>query len=344
MPRGRVSGRGPRPLQIPGASLPVNPRDRHAFLRTYFCDKDAEAELHGDHWSLHLGWTADPERHIDPCLAEGLRWWGADLVSMPMIHRRKKRLQFSLYDTWTLYSWSKWLAGERRRQGCPVGRVVVLHVDDHQDMMSPRLFRSDEAWTDPITAERVDLYQPPTIHRAIESGSIGMGSFVTPFVHAVPQIEVRHLRQRTSTVDFAIIRTEEPDGLLQPGAQRPAIRLDPVRAGCWPRQHYRVTGNLQQWLEDLPPWPVLVHIDMDYFNNRFNGDSDWNEATDRLDPPLPVVLQLIQDLGEALARPTIAAAIADIAIAFVPGFFPAELWPASYGALQRALRSFDGNL
>ncbi len=30
-----------------------------------------------------------------------------------------------------------------------------------------------------------------------------------------------------------------------------------------------------KWSNDLGPGPILVHIDMDYFNNRYDGDSDW---------------------------------------------------------------------
>ena len=44
--------------------------------------------------------------------------------------------QLSLDDAWTLLAWSRWLK-ERPDGESPPSEVVVIHVDDHRDMMSP---------------------------------------------------------------------------------------------------------------------------------------------------------------------------------------------------------------
>src|SRR3546814_8248101 len=63
-------------LRVPRDRLPVAPLERHAALRSYFCDKDAEAHDDGSGWSLELSWPDGHERHVDPRLDEGLAWWG----------------------------------------------------------------------------------------------------------------------------------------------------------------------------------------------------------------------------------------------------------------------------
>src|SRR3546814_17637831 len=90
-------------LRVPLDRLPVAPLERHAALRSYFCDKDAEALDDGSGWSLELSWPDGHERHVDPRLDEGLAWWGEGVTrsSMAMTSRRDGRILSALYDTWT---------------------------------------------------------------------------------------------------------------------------------------------------------------------------------------------------------------------------------------------------
>lgn len=99
-------------ITIPLSRLSLDPQQRHAQLRDYFCDKDAVATQVGDQWALVLGWSDDPYRYVDPQLDEGLAWWGSNLryQDMALARKRRGRLLLSLNDTWTLESWSEWLA------------------------------------------------------------------------------------------------------------------------------------------------------------------------------------------------------------------------------------------
>jgi hypothetical protein len=78
---------------------------------------------------------------------------------------------------------------------------------------------------------------------------------------------------------------------------------------------------------------------MDYFNNRYDGDSNWAERTHVLNPPLDDQFRRIDELAEALSRAGVASQIADIVIAYSPGFYPAEYWPAADGRLRAALEA-----
>lgn len=227
----------------------------------------------------------------------------------------------SLYDTWTLLSWSEWLAR------VPPGiaeQVVILHVDDHRDLGSPRLYLTNGVLIDAITNEEVRLTVPSSVQQAIESGAIGMGSFMTPFLWQCPQATVRHLCQppkMQGDVRQILTLASVPDTLLDPDADRLTIELV---EGTADSENYLGTSDVAMWSRNIEGRPALVHIDMDYFNNRYDGDSAWVLRAPRLDPDLSTMLSKVDDLIDALAASK--AIIEDVSIAYSPGFFPAELW------------------
>lgn len=325
-------------MLVPRDRLPSIPADRHAALRTYFCDKDARAELTDDGWSLSLEWPGGHDRHVDPRLQQGLDWWGSGVepATMAMSRRRSGKILSALYDTWTLHSWSVWLASKPRST---IENVVILHVDDHRDIAAPRVFMTDEGMRDAVTGAPVDLCNPNSICDAIVSGAIGMGSFMTPFLHGMPSAQVRQLCQppkATETLDYRIEAIAEKDTLLEPEAIRPAIRLIPHSDAFGPGR-YRITPDMRAWLDGLGSGPILLHIDMDFFNNRYDGDSDWVGRVSAHDHTLEMVLSRIDDLGATLRASGVAARIEDIVVAYSPGFFPAELWAAAEARLRPLL-------
>ncbi|HBO5727299.1 hypothetical protein JE010_01895 [Pseudomonas aeruginosa] len=332
-------------ITIPLSRLSLDTQRRHAQLRDYFCDKDALATQVGDQWTLALEWSRDPYRYVDPRLGEGLAWWGDDLQyeDIAVARKRKGRVLLSMNDTWTLESWSEWLV----RRSCNAD-IVVLHVDDHKDLGAPRIFQCPEGWIDPIEGRTVNLREPNTVTSAIMSGALGMGSFLTPFLHYVPATDVRHLCQGpkcNGTVDSFIKRESAPDSLLDPDALRPAVALVPGGSGVG-RGRYRFTNDLDAWLEGLDgdanrgggsDAAILLHIDMDYFCNRYDGDSDAIERPGPLNPSLPEILDQISTFTQALRHRGLLDRLDDIVIAFSPGFFPAEFWAESCERLLSGL-------
>jgi len=257
------------------------------------------------------------------------------LGDMPHARRREGKILTALYDTWTLHSWSEWL----EKIGSPQAKdVVILHVDDHRDLGSPRLFSRDGEWIDAITLQAFDLYDPASVERSIRSGAIGMGSFMTPFLHQFPTSNIRHLCQPPKTSEthrYSFRPTTEPDTLLDVGSRRPSIQLQEESAGMGA---YLVTSNMESWLSEIGSQSILLHIDMDYFNNRYDGDSDWKTRPEALDPDSQSVGEKIDALVAALAQHKLGTRIEDVTIAFSPGFFPAELWQAADQRLRSGLK------
>ncbi|WP_162617927.1 hypothetical protein [Salinicola halophilus] len=319
------------PISLPISRLPTDPYKRHAQLRDYFCDKDAVAYVQDNRWLLELYWSNEADRYVDPRLDEGLAWWGPiEYTEMAVARKRRGRLLLTLNDTWTLEGWSQWI---QKHPGRSHMDVVVLHVDDHRDVGSPRLFQQEKGWYDPITGKMMGLDQPDSVTCAIESGALGMGSFLTPFLHFAPTADVRHLCQApkcVTTVDSVIQPIHINDTLLVPSMQRPAIRLVQDAAGVGSGR-YRFTNDLEAWLEGVAHCgkDILLHIDMDYFCNRYDGDSDFIENPGPLSTPLERVLTHIDELSGALRRHQLIKRLVDITVAFSPGFFPAEFWAST---------------
>lgn len=329
-------------LAIPLDRLPASNTARHALLRDYFCDKDASAIAQDGGWRLMLAWPGGAERHVDPHLQVGLSWWGDNVTLPTMVEARRRtgRIVSVLYDTWTLHSWSECLQASKITAD---EHLLILHVDDHRDLASPRLFEDNGLWRDAISGLPCDLDRPQTVRAAIETGALGMGSFLTPILHRVPLAEVRHLCQPpkvNSTKDFTIELVRKPDELLDLGRMRPAVTLSPTQMAPGPG-HYRLTPDVNDWLFDLPDRPIVLHIDMDYFNNRYDGDTDWKSRPASLDPPIDQILSKIDEVAAALRRPGLAARLVDIVVAYSPGFFPAEHWAVAAERLIPQLERLD---
>lgn len=326
-------------LRVPLEHLPRPKEARHSFLRDYFCDKDAIATEYSDGWQLDLQWPGDADRHIDPLLAEAFSWWGhhGTRASMYLAQKRMGKVLLAMYDTWTLHSWSEWIARTSAAEG---PRPVILHIDDHRDLGAPRLVNEAGAYKDLITGHCFDVLNPASVKAAILSGAVGMGSFMTPFLHALPASEVRHLCQPPkvgNSVTYKFLCNFEKDSLLLPGALRPSIDLHPT-AESYGGGTYHATNEIKTWLAEIPEdSPILLHIDMDYFNNRYDGDSDWALRESTLDPTLAEILSRIDEVTDAIIHAGLLERIEDIVIAFSPGFFPAEYWQPAYERLIGAL-------
>lgn len=325
-------------LRVRSDLLPTDVHARHGRLRTYFCDIDAQALPIEGGWRLDLAWPSDPERHVDIRIREALSAWGGiGLDGMAAARRRSGRVLTSLYDTWSLLTWCEWAA---RVKPLPTDQITILHLDDHRDLMSPRLAIEGDELVDMITDEPFDVMDAASVLSACYSGAVGMGSFLTPFLLAFPNCDVRQLCQPPKidgTQDWAFRAALNRDDLLRPGVARPAIVLEEAQ-GTGPGR-YRATSDLEAWLGDIGAGPVLLHVDMDYFNNRYDGDGDWTDRMRALDPPLETVLRRIDEVCAAMRDKGLVERIEDAAVAFSPGFFPAEMWEAADARLRENLAS-----
>jgi len=335
-------------LTVARALLPDDSEARHARLFDYFGGRKVSCSETRDGWLLTIGWEDRPDWHEDPNILKGLAWYsqGLTLADAPFAIRKEPGFQLALNDCWTLLAWSRWLSLARKRGGIP-DEIVILHVDDHDDLMSPRVIKKDDCWIDAITRNEVDILRPNTIASAIISGAIGVGSFIVPLLHLVPRVHIRHCcvtgYSLTRRGTYNLQREVIGDDLLMPGASRQAVRLEPSPNNehqVKPSGHsYSVASTTTEWLKDLPEAPIFLHIDLDFFNNRFNGDSHWHERPNRHDPSLADIVRSVDTIFNALFSSNVAQRIVDMAVGISPGFFPAELWGPTVDRIRAFARA-----
>jgi len=252
----------------------------------------------------------------------------------------------SLDDAWTLFAWSHWLKDRYERQNPPL-EVAIIHVDDHRDMMSPRIAWDGTCWYDLLTGRSFTIFDPESVQAGILSGAIGVGSFFAPFVHELPSVLVRHLSLSAGWVEDSrewwLLRETNEDTIIRPGLLRPEIGMtlmgpnSPEHGDDRVAGRYRFTRTYERCFSDLPNCPILLHIDLDYFNNRYDRDSDWREKPGRHDPGEEEILAKVDELFAALNQFGVAQRIENITVALSPGFFPAEFWRSTVERVEQHL-------
>lgn len=321
---------------VPRQLLPDDKQARAERLCSYFPNQIVSSVLTDEGWLITLNWPTTADYYVDPRLMEGLHWWSQnlDVGDIPLAVRQEPKWQLSLNDSWTLFSWSHWLAACAANNALP-SEVVLLHVDDHDDLMSPCLWSTQGGWSDAITHQPVNLLMPETVSTAITSGAIGIGSFIVPLLYQIPKVHIRHLCATGYSSSrqgvYRLQRITATDNLLAPDRLRPTVRLEVTPESFKGNTDnlitYSVSAKPEEWLQSLPNAPTLLHLDLDYFNNRFNGDSDWEFNPSRHDPASYEILSAIDSVFDALFLQGVFDRIVNVTAALSPGFFPSEFWP-----------------
>jgi hypothetical protein len=71
---------------------------------------------------------------------------------------------------------------------------------------------------------------------------------------------------------------------------------------------------------------ILLHIDLDFFNNRYDANPASVRTASRHDPALLMCTKKFESLLDQLLASGRVSQIENVAIAISPGFTPSELW------------------
>ncbi|HSU65642.1 MAG TPA: hypothetical protein VLJ39_02115, partial [Tepidisphaeraceae bacterium] len=127
---------------------------------------------------------------------------------------------------------------------------------------------------DPTVGQPFEPKSPADWEAAIYSGTVSIGCFVTPFYFAGLRTHVYHLNNAAGAPLRAHAVLNEPRGYpLIPNKRFAAVKLadvdDAPTAGT-----YVVSSRCEDLLDSLPRRRVIVHVDLDYFINDFNGNPE----------------------------------------------------------------------
>jgi hypothetical protein len=319
-------------IKVPKDALPVNEIARNEFLDGYFTDQLPTATNKITHWEVRLERPSTPSGSYiyDSSMRKGLEWWapGTRVRDIPVAKKILEGGIFALEDQWCPLSWSLFF----ERMGSIPQELVMLHIDDHQDMMAPRIGKQlNNRFVDYITGDHFSMLKPKTVESAILSGALGKGSILTPLIWQVDKIHVRHLTLRPSPYKTYVLKKAlQNDNVLGNSMQRVSVQCENTESNSLlTDSNYIATPNVDDWLSLIPEnVPILLHVDMDFFNNRFDGNSSWQETKERRvhDIDLGRQKEILKEIFLGLRKKSLEKRIVDVSICLSPSFFPAEYW------------------
>ncbi len=267
----------------------------------------------------------------DPFLEAGLTYLRRDrrLDDALSFHARTPAFDLCLEDSWSGYFVAEWLHASPA-----AGDLVFVHLDHHTDMMSSLLERRGGTLVDPTDERPFDPGAAADWRKGIAAGSIGIGSFVTTLFELPRQVHVRHINNYTSS-DYATYRVVRSVRTFRelPGRAFACIRKrrdDPPGAVGT----YRGGCDAGRVLAGLPAGRTVVHVDLDYLINDFNGnepDAGWAPAPGARDDAarkLDRFFAALRLAGRAVDRWIVAAS---------PGFCSASHWPWLFESLEERI-------
>jgi hypothetical protein len=314
-------------------NLPFSPEKNQAILQAYFPEHLCEIVKQDTTTTKFLlkkdyKWYSSLED-----MTKALQWWGGNSFQADKINTSFFMVQnaiITMLDSWSIYAWSSWLCGLAN----PPKECVLIHLDDHDDLMSPHIGISDSEWYDLITKNILNFDDPGSVFSSVLSGSIGIGSILTMMCFYFEKIHILHCQQSAhyqyTLGSFKLIRDCKHDAILDPHAYRAMIDISEEQDKGYNGSIYMVTNNFIDLLSPCPKnLPILLHIDMDFFNNRYNGDTDWEKNRNRNDPSMLKQLKQISEFFRLLEHYKLVEFVQHTAIAISPGFYPCEFWRTS---------------
>jgi len=214
----------------------------------------------------------------------------------------------------------------------------IVHVDDHTDL-NPSMVKplsSPGFLYDPFFGKAIDLADASSVVAAVQRGVVSKGNFLLSYLLAYPGCRTVHVGRTEAEQQFLFSPGVEPVVLGGRQLTRHSFIFEPVsRSSPWTlRQTAFLPTDLPIGAEEGGVW---LDIDLDYFWNRYNGDSDRRYVVAVPNERDDVERRVAHFLTE-LATVNWLARVSAISVAVSPGFFPSEYWADAIPAVCNGIR------
>jgi hypothetical protein len=289
-------------------------------VRFEYLPGDAALRLLGPDMSYH---------DVDPHLAAALKQIRSDLTPADVLSYHQSRRWADIYfeDSWTGY----FIARHFEARGKP-DEFVLIHLDDHTDMMATLMYRANRGLIEPTTGATFDPWSSGHWEGAIQTGAVNIANYLTPFYYGGIRFHVRHVNNgpKESSYIACASRCCEPAPTLEFADL--ARNADPARS-CGT---YAAGPDPHDVLNAMPRASVLVHVDLDYFINDFNGASRGSSYVPGPDLRAQALLKMDR-LFDALRG--CGAVVERWLIATSPGFCSGYHWPWLLGEIEQRVEA-----
>jgi hypothetical protein len=274
---------------------------------------------------------------LDPDLPDVLarHWPEVRMEEVVAFHRAEAAFDLCFED-----GWSGLFAARALKRRPSDEDLVLVHLDDHTDMMPTLLWRRPDGLVDPATDCRFDPAEPDDWPGALTSGAVSIGSFVTALCQGARRVHVRHLNNVAHSthaiypMDRAVCRYDPVPGF----AFATIRKRPPGRRGD--AGSYRGGPDPFRLLDGLPPGRLVAHIDLDYLINDFNGNPGAvGLASD--EAAMQVARDKLNRFFEALERA--GRSVDRWIVGTSPGFCSARHWCGLLDEIRRGIESRGGS-
>ena len=302
---------------IPKKVLPLNSDKAIELIFDYFNGFDIEITETSD--SFHVSSKANQYTYCED-ISSGLSFLGISEKEISTYCPIVRNTALCLSENWLPYA----LLKLQQHIGSIGDDLTIIHVDDHQDLMSPFISIQNGSYFDMIRGKEIMLRDMGSLKEAVQSGAITIGSMLSAIIYPVKRSNIIHIKQGAEQSLYAISKETFHDVMLPCYGDRICITKKDYSNN---EQFYFLTDNWGEAEKRVSSDTTCVlHIDMDYFNNRYNASTDWKNNPYRLDTPFLKQKKLIDDLVDAVSRIHHRSQIKFLLVGISPSFYPVEFW------------------
>jgi len=212
-------------------------------------------------------------------------------------------------------------------------KTAIIHIDDHSDLMKPFISLESGRFRNILSNQTDDTLTPEFLKDAIDTGAITIGSMLTTIIFSLERFNIYHLKRDAEEKRTGIVKRSFPDTII-PNSKRIGIEF---QEGFTDSIYY-LTSSINSVLSNLQgEEQCILHIDMDYFNNRYNGSTSWQLDDNGKDFPMDEQKQRMREIASSLKMINGLVPIKYILIGLSPSFYPAEYWEEGLCFLLREL-------
>lgn len=315
-------------VQISKRCLPEDEQKAIEYLYDYFNNFNISLEICDDTYKLHL---RKNEYSYCEDITKGLEFLGISEHEINTYCIVKNNAALCLSENWLPYAYAKIM----EQKNCHIKKMTIIHIDDHKDLMQPFIYSDRGNYYNMINNQSICFNSSSSLKQALMSGAITIGSMLTAIVYAQEQTEIFHLKENVKTMSNNFYKTTTLDSLLVNNGKRIAIDFSKQNSSY---DNYILTSNWEYIIENIATnIPCILHIDMDYFNNRYNASTSWKENTNRHDPNFLEQKKSMDTLICAVERILKKVDILCVLIGISPSFYPVEYWDIGLKYLIKGL-------
>lgn len=315
-------------LYISKKKLPLSSDEATEYIYDYFNEFELECQEFDERFQIDL--KANQYTYCEE-ITKGLEFLNITEDDVKDFCIVTENAALCLSENWLPFAYAKFIENATGE----ASEFTILHIDDHRDLMQPYLSCQDGQYIDMISGEIIELSKSLSVKKAVESGAITIGSMLTVIVHLMRKVDIFHIKENANYKFCRLSKICVPDNLLDDSYNRIAVLTDESKCGignyCLTSEWNNVISNLDRGK------PCILHIDMDYFNNRYNASTSWMENSSRHDPTFAEQIEMMNQLFDGIEKVMELVEIRYVLIGISPSFYPAEYWADGLQYLVKGL-------